>query len=249
MNEHADLDLLAALAAGDLDDADRERVEAHARTCVACTQTIEAVRATIAEMRALPQPEPTAEQSWALRAQVARARSRSGRIARWSVATAGAAASVVAVVALTLGPGGGADGPRSGASVTSLEAAAPIEILSAEFTSSSASTLLEQPQAFASAAGPPADHSTDRSVELRTGGGGATAEYAADTGQVERCEATIFSSGSPLPRERGFAATWRSGSLRKQAFFLIYRAEDRFELWVVDRTSCDVLYFAERPAR
>src|SRR2546425_456149 len=71
MTPHGELDQLSAYLDGELDPSDRAHLEAHLPTCAECRTTIDALRATVADLAALPDPEPSEQDSWALRAAIA----------------------------------------------------------------------------------------------------------------------------------------------------------------------------------
>src|ERR671922_8609 len=113
MAAHEQIEQLSALIDGELPDRERASLEAHVATCAQCRSVLSALRSTLSDLRALPEPELPAQHEWALRAALRRsARPRGWRAV--SLAMGSAAAALVAVLALVLN-GGGAPGPRTDA--------------------------------------------------------------------------------------------------------------------------------------
>ena len=74
MNEHDKIrELLALAAAGALTDAEKRRVAEHVRSCVSCSNELDAWRPIATELRRLPTPQPS---SWLLQATLARAEAK-----------------------------------------------------------------------------------------------------------------------------------------------------------------------------
>jgi hypothetical protein len=79
MNEHDQVrhekirELLALTAAGALTSAEEEQVAEHVRSCVACSNELEAWRPITSELRRLPTPQPS---SWLVQATLARAEAK-----------------------------------------------------------------------------------------------------------------------------------------------------------------------------
>src|SRR5258708_37887132 len=72
MSEHDTIrNLLALAAAGALTPAEEQRVAEHVRTCIACSNELEAWRPIARELRRLPTPQPS---PWLAQASVARAK-------------------------------------------------------------------------------------------------------------------------------------------------------------------------------
>ena len=71
MNEHDKIRELLALAAADaLTSAEEKQVAEHVRSCIACSNELEAWRPIASELRRLPTPQPSA---WLVQATLARA--------------------------------------------------------------------------------------------------------------------------------------------------------------------------------
>ncbi len=74
MSEHDKVrELLALVAAEALTAADEERVAEHVRTCVSCSNELDAWLPIATELRLLPMPQPS---SWLLQATLARAEAK-----------------------------------------------------------------------------------------------------------------------------------------------------------------------------
>src|SRR2546425_4804532 len=132
MTPHGELDQLSAYLDGELDPSDRAHLEAHLPTCAECRTTIDALRATVADLAALPDPVPSEQDSWALRAAIASARKPSKRWRRVAMAAGTAAAAVIAVVVFThTGRGGGASALNAGPKT---RAPVPVYSISANFS-------------------------------------------------------------------------------------------------------------------
>jgi anti-sigma factor RsiW len=71
MSEHDKIrELLALAAAGALTSAEENQVAEHVRSCIACSNELEAWRPIASELRRLPTPQPS---SWLVQATLARA--------------------------------------------------------------------------------------------------------------------------------------------------------------------------------
>ena len=99
MNTHPDPEQLSAYIDGELTGTDRDDLEQHLTGCSDCSATVRALRATLADMRALPSPVPSEQDQWALRSAIAKARRRPAeRYRRWIVGAGSAAAVAAAIV-------------------------------------------------------------------------------------------------------------------------------------------------------
>src|SRR5688572_11658224 len=105
MRSHPELDQLSAYVDDELAATERTALEAHLPSCADCRATLDALRATIADLSLLPDEVPTERDSWALRSAIAKARRPVGRWQRvaWS---AGAVAAVAIAVVAIVRPGG-----------------------------------------------------------------------------------------------------------------------------------------------
>ncbi len=74
MSEHDKIrELLALAAAGALRSAEEKQVAEHVRSCIACSNELEAWRPIASELRRLPTPQPS---SWLVQATLARAQAK-----------------------------------------------------------------------------------------------------------------------------------------------------------------------------
>ena len=74
MNEHDKIrELLALAAAGALTSAEETQVAEHVRSCVSCSNELEAWRPIASELRRLPTPQPS---PWLVQATLARAQAK-----------------------------------------------------------------------------------------------------------------------------------------------------------------------------
>ena len=74
MSEHDKIrELLALAAAGALTSAEEKQVAEHVRSCIACSNELEAWRPIARELRRLPTPQPS---SWLVQATLARAEAK-----------------------------------------------------------------------------------------------------------------------------------------------------------------------------
>ena len=74
MSEHDQIrELLALAAAGALTSAEEKQVAVHVRSCIACSNELEAWRPIASELRRLPTPQPS---SWLVPATLARAEAK-----------------------------------------------------------------------------------------------------------------------------------------------------------------------------
>src|ERR1700751_4731721 len=74
MSEHDKIrELLALAAAGALTSAEEKQVAEHVRSCIACSNELEAWQPIASELRRLPTPQPS---SWLVQATLARAEAK-----------------------------------------------------------------------------------------------------------------------------------------------------------------------------
>lgn len=258
MRQHDELDQLSALMDGELAAPERAALEAHVVACEDCRVILDALRSTVAELRALPEPALTEQDSWALRSAISRARRPARRWQRLAWSSGAAAASVIAIVAIVAGLGNGgtadlASGPEEARDSIALQstsqdygpASAQQRLLSVAGITTSA-PLAAMPPA---AGGPQPEMRTPSP----TGGGGSTGAFgytsdsAVRTGEdasqeLDACVSSVTGSTQERLVPRYYEAATFEG---RPAFLLIFTTEDRYELWVVARPSCEVLYFAQ----
>lgn len=230
-------DLLSAYLDDELASDERAQVDAHLPSCADCSSLFEGLRATLAEMRALPEPEPRGADSIALRAAIARARSRPARMWGALGALGGAAAVVVAFVAFSGTPA--TDSPFEAALAPENSMAAS----TLDYDQASARALLDG-YSLQGETGP-AIHGAQEDATL--GRGKAADEAIAWSAVLTRCEKTILEGTTDrYDRINSFAARYEG----TPALFLIYSVgdpADRRELWVMSE-SCDVLLFEQARA-
>jgi hypothetical protein len=257
MAPHDELDQLSAYIDGELEAHEHARIEAHLPGCAECRTTLDALRATVAALTELPEPVPTEQDSWALRSAIARARKPVRRWQRAAVAAGSLAAAMVAVLAFALSGGGGGGFRASQAPERSAlgagPAAVPVFTSSQNFSLQAAHThLLEVSGKVPPGATRPLS-SDMRSSTSQPAAGGAAPEaqgFPLDASapnekvksQIDRCVNVVRRSTQVLLTPvRYEVVTFES----KPAFFLIFSTQERFELWVVTRDRCEVLYFAQ----
>jgi len=256
MRSHDELDQLSAYLDGELDSAERARIDAHLPGCAECRATMDALRSTLADLRALPEEAPSDQDSWALRSAIEQARKPARRWQRYVMTAGAAAAALVAVVAVAR---------HSGQSfqATSLQAnsAVPVVTLAQNFDQFSAQAhLLEvigrvpvgsvtsAPQALSKgsyaegggAVGGPDQKTASTAFPLSV-----PAPVAVPTGDIARCVDIVRRSQQDLLDPIRYEIASFDNT---PAFFLIFRASDRYELWVVSRIpqhACDVLFFSQ----
>jgi hypothetical protein len=259
MRSHPELDQLSAYVDDELAATERTALEAHLPSCAECRATLDALRATIADLSLLPDEVPTEQDSWALRSAIAKARRPVGRWQRvaWS---AGAVAAVAIAVVAIVRPGGppGSDDlalrqntarELSGAGSSSIirydagaftqaSAHAKLLVLSGKATPGQVTNV---PVSRApETTGERADAQTDDSASGFKSGNTPSAQDTAAA--IGRCVTQIQGSTqeylSPVEYD---VATYES----KPAFLLFFQTSGRYELWVVERPSCTLLYFAQ----
>ncbi len=229
MKDHAELELLSSFNDGELDDGERISVERHLPGCDTCTEVLSALRLTVSDLRELPQAEPSAQDSWALRSAISAARraESSKRYPRFVIATAGVAASIVAVLAFVMPQGN--DGTVS---QDNAGASAPTALGSTvqDYDESSASGLL-QFRASNDAQGAPM-------AQEDTMAGRSSTELSSD------CLQQIAPRDSALTNR--FTARFKGAPARFYIFAVPAVDPRRLELWVTPADSCDTLFWAQR---
>ena len=252
---HDELDQLSAYLDGELEESERARLDAHLPGCAECRTTIDALRATLTDLKALPEPVPTEQDSWALRSAIARARKPSKRWPRIAVAAGTAAAAVIAFAVFThpSKSGSGTDALSGGAKA---DRAVPVYAIGSNFTPLCAQAHLLDVAGVVPGAGtascqklpvqkafPGGGNQTP--VEPRAQAGAPLAATALSSGtapvaELDRCAGIVKSSTQELLTPvRYEVVTFES----KPAFFLFFSTTDRYELWVVTRDKCDVVFF------
>ena len=259
MSTHPDPEQLSAYIDGELSDDGRDDLERHLTRCPDCSATLRALRATLADMRALPAPVPSEQESWALRAAINKARKRPAtRYRRWTAAAAGVAAVAAAIVVFaTVGQtnkstfGETTDAQQRAAAPQESQLSL-IEVDPTNYSRASASRLVfggpigAIPKAEATL-GPTAPLS--RSATGRAGSSGfesaaTEAQKASYLTAIQGCERQVLTSNtSNLHASRYIVGTFE----RTPVFFLIYSVtsgtKTKFELWVVQRSDCYIRFF------
>lgn len=267
MNSHDELDLLSSYLDGELDASDRARLDAHMATCAECRTTLAGLQATIADLQTLPEPVPTPQDTWALRAAIRRARSPMRRWQRVAWASGAVAAAAIVFAAVTL-PGNGTDGIEatalsgrsenagvalfeSGENLTAADAQARLLTIAGVKTTLDATipTPTATPQfsgGGSSGAGtvpggaPVSGPVAPAEAYMRSAESDQSGSFRTD---IDRCVGVVRSSTQDFLEPLQFVvATFES----KPAFLLFFRSAERYELWVVDRTpDCGVLFFSQ----
>jgi len=264
MNLHDELDMLSAYLDGELDAPERARLDSHLPTCAECRTTLDAIRVTVADLATLPIPEPTPQDSWALRSAIRRERRPVRRWQRLAIAAGGVAAAAVATLAIALGPGSAGDSTGGTAALGGQRAfdksavagsagpailqagnydqqTAHAELLSVARLISPGSAPSEAAGAGTSTVAPNSfvySASTESSAQPPT----TLARERAPVEAIEHCADVVRSSShaylEPVQYE---VATYEN----KPAFLLFFYTQERYELWVMQRSDCAVLYFAQ----
>jgi anti-sigma factor RsiW len=262
MSTHPEPEQLSAYIDGELSGNERDDLEQHLTGCLDCSATVRALRATVADMRAMPAPLPSEQESWALRAAITKARKRPAtRYQRWTVAAGSVAAVAIAVVVVVTNVGHNkpATFSHTGTEVTPQaatgggSAASLIEIDPTNFTRTSASQLVLNTPVAAPAV--PFGSAGSADTTGSSGGGAPSSQKAAgDTmtdaqrssylTAIQNCERQVIPNNvSTLTPLRYIVGTYEG----TPAFFLIYSvpagSETKFELWVVQRTDCYIRFF------
>ena len=266
MNSHDELDLLSPYMDGELDASDRSRLDAHMTSCAVCRTTLTGLQATLADLKTLPEPTPTAQDSWALRAAIRKARSPMRKWQRVSWAAGAVAAAAIVFAAVTLPGGnpatdlasGALQGERaagvaiyqSGENLTAADAQARL-LAVAGIVPGAVSAPMAAPTPLEAAAGSPnattdnkdsAFSATTPEVARQLSVLAAAGEDDPMRAAIERCVNVVRGSTQeflePIQYE---VATYES----TPSFLLFFRTSGRFELWVVARSDCNVLYFGQ----
>lgn len=249
MMQHTELDLLSAYVDGELDDAERARVKSHLPTCAECRGTLDALLLTLADLKTLPDEAPAEQDSWALRAAIARARKPAGRWQRYVVAAGSVAAVAIAFVAF-MNVGG-----RQASKNSTAAGALGLVTVNENFDKFSAQTHL-----LVLAGKVPSPEAVTAAPDLDTAGAsgnrdgtfaptskvqGFAALSDASSGDLDRCVEVVRSS------TQNYLKPFRYELARfedRPAFFLVFQTEDRYELWVMSadpKKPCETLFFSQ----
>jgi anti-sigma factor RsiW len=261
MSTHPDPEQLSAYIDGELADADRDELEQHLTGCSECSATLRGLRATVADMRALPSPTPSEQDLWALRSAIAKARrTPAERYRRWVIGAGGAAAVAAAIVGVlvlnhnTMNKPG-TDLAKGAAAVPSASSQPRIEIDPVNYDAISAGQLLvsvreafDAPQAYAPAAPAVSGSAQAGGATTATSNGPTRAVSSADQSayaqKIAACERDVFSRGSGGARAIAYVVGRYEST---PAFFLIYsvvvRGQTKTEMWVVQQSNCYIRLF------
>lgn len=252
MSTHPEITLLSAYVDGELVGDERARLEAHLPGCAECRGTLDAVRAAIADVAALPDVEMSAEQIARLDAGIARERLSfkpqrpRRRLTRIAWAGGAAAASLIAVVMLMQNPDG-RDALKS-------EAPAALNVTEQSSANYSETTARQALAAFASGANATYSALTAKDAARSEGYapavGGGTATAAGAGNDAAACDAELRrDAGEPARLVRSEIALFKSQ--RAFLYFYLVPASDpkRAELWIVRPSDCYTLFFAQQPLK
>lgn len=257
MNPHDELELLSSYLDGELDASERSRLDTHMTTCADCRATLAGLRATIADLKALPEPVPSPQDSWALRAAIRRARSPLRKWQRISYAAGAVAAAAIAFVVMTLPGDNGGRGTalqaESAGGVPVFQSGQNLQAVDAQARLLALATGLPTQRDAISApaggaaplAGPTNEAAADTTAKVVTPEAESYSAYSVttdDRAAIERCVKVARESTQEfLEPLRYEIATFES----KPAYLLYFRSGERYELWVVQRSDCEVLYFSQ----
>jgi len=259
MPPHDELDLLSGYLDEELDQSERARVDAHLPGCAECRETLAALRATVSDLKTLPTPEPTEQDSWALRSAIARARKPSKAWQRALFASGAVAAALVGIIAITH--------QGSNKHETAGIAAAPDHTVQLYGDAQNFDTLGAHnyflsvigvaptnapiPGALPAQAPTRGGKSTATNQEARSFYTYDMAESSSEPidsatrRQLDRCVRIVRGQTQELLTPFRYETSSYNST---QAFFLIFKAPSRYEFWVMSRATehlCDVLYFAQ----
>ena len=255
MTTHPDPELLSAYIDGELTGSDRDDLEQHLTGCSECSATLRGLRATVADMRALPSPVPSEQDSWALRGAIAKARRKPAeRYRRWVIgagSAAAVAAAIVGVVSLSHNTqkatfGGKSNEATSGRALVPLNSgSAEIRFDTTNYNSSPAKQLLYPPAATLPAYAPGASqtsaaHSTNGTEQKDV----SLADQNKYRPEITKCERDVFSRGTGNARAISYIVGRYDST---PVFFLIYSVnvsgKTKTEMWVVQQDNCYIRLF------
>ena len=262
MKNHRELEQLSAYLDGELDAGAQAHLESHLPGCAECRATLDALRTTVTELRALDEPARSQHDSWALRAAIARARARPARWGRVAAALGGVAAVAIGFVAF--GQFASTSSRDTGGALreAASDSGPAVPLRQVNFNEDSARALLlgtvdqayDAPQAEAA---PGAAISDDTMVT------GRAAEEPADVqgrpkaraqfdridwhDALTRCTAVVTEgAAADYALRESFGARYEG----EPALFLVYDVQPpdgdaRAELWVMEPSNCDLVFWAQ----
>lgn len=236
MNQHPLPEQIAAYLAGDADEA----VSTHVRGCVQCAQTMRALEQTVADLRAMPDPEPREADLRAWRAAIAAKKaSRTPLVWRWATAAAGVAAVLIGFMAFSGGDGIPARDETFSPTLRSDGADM--------WTPASVRALVEGEQG-AAAGNTTSESSASESVpaDMRAedDAGASGNQEASPEDRAAACHEAVATKKHPRP-----TVLWGSWE-GTPAWVLLYEMEDGGrEAWVVAQADCRTLFFAQSDGR
>jgi len=256
---HGELELLSAYLDGELDPPERTRVETHMPTCAECRETLAALRATVTDLKTLPEPAPTEQDSWALRSAISRARKPQKawqRILFASGAVAAVLVGIIAVVHQSSNTHGGTNdtAARLNRTVPVYGDALNFDKFSAQNYFLSVIGAVSPTDTGVPAAAPAPQRAAGKSnapqeanvFAAYNAGLSTVAPVDATTRrQLDRCVAAVRSQTQELLTPFRYELAQFDST---PAFFLTFRSPRRYEFWVMSRVTghvCDVLYFAQ----
>lgn len=233
-------DELSAYLDGELDHAARAAVDAHLPGCASCRATLDALRATIADLALLSEPEPSAFESQMLRRRLQRERARPARLVRAAAAVSAAAAVLAGIVVISNQPAlDGSGGKTLDASGPTARTYGGLVPQDRDYTAAEVKMLLDPPAPAStggSAVHPQADLMKEEADDAYTTG---------DDDAVARCASAIGVTDA-YSLQTAIAARFRG----EPVLILVYAVADdddpRREVWVLTRDDCTVRYFAQR---
>lgn len=240
MKQHEELGLLSAFLDGELDDVQRTQIEAHLGSCAECAEVVEALRGTLADFESLDAPEPSAQDSWALRSALAAARraESSKRYPRYLVATAGVAASIVAIFAFT---SQGGDGRGGSADVSLTSGSGSTGVFAEDYDETSARAFLD---AFGGVPAPTAPDAMIAPQNQKRSNDEAAQPQWSSSGREASCIDKI------APKDGQLVSSFQATFKGKNAFFYVFEvpagSPSRLELWITAPSGCDPLFWAQR---
>jgi len=254
MGTHDELEMLSAYLDDEVGADERARIDAHLPTCATCRRTLDALRATTADLALLTEPDVPAMDAWALRGAISRERATQGRIGKRIAALSGAAAALalIAFGVASIAGGSGtrqtADAPAELGGISALEGPSLFTAQDGNYDADAAAGLLRsranarRALTNAEAQSDSAPASADDRYVLGTGD--AAAISAADIQRIQACEAEL---GNSKLEARAYIVARFEGTPADFMIYFVPGPNRHFEMWVVDRT-CYVLFLAQEPA-